>query len=237
MALNTSNGNLDGNAADIQPLALVPSAGATGLGADAGHVHPNAGVWSGPTFTTKSGGYILSEFNSGTSVTLGNGSLRVCPFLVTKAFTISAIGTEFTVAGDAASLFLMTIYGDDGNCYPGSLVLNGGSISTGSGNAGTVVTGGTPGVYMNTGITATLLEPGIYWAGGAVQGVTVTQPTMRTSLWNFAVNTAVNAQPGAGGSAFGYSASGVTGAPPASFTVFASAGAANSFARIILKQQ
>lgn len=234
---NTAIGNIDGNAADITPLALVPKAGATGLAADAGHVHPNTLVWAGPACTVKSGAYILSDVSIGTSGSLGNGTLRLCPFLLTSTVTFTQIGSEFTAAGDAASLFLMLIYADDGTGYPGSLWLNGGSISTGAGNAGTVATGGTPGVYMNTGLTATVFPPGIYWAGGVVQGVTVTQPTMRVAFWTTAFKLAVNVTPGAGGSSFGYSATGVTGTPPAAFTAFGSSGGSSSVGRIILKQQ
>lgn len=234
---NTSNGILDGNAGDLQAPALVAAAGSTGLAADAGHVHPNTGLWFGPSVTVKSGGYILGETGIATSATLGNGSLRVSPLLLTRQITISAIGADFTVAGDAASVFRMAIYGDDGTCYPGALLLDGGSISTGTGNAGTVATGGTPGTYMNTGITALTLVPGIYWTGGTVQGVTVTQPTMRIATWGQGLVTATNAQPSSGGQAFGFSVTGVTGSLPGSFTVFASSGSASSLPRIILKMQ
>lgn len=123
--------------------------------------------------------FTASPASQTTSVTLGNGNLRATPFVVTESLSITRLGAEFTVAGDAASVLRLGIYNDDGNgsMPSGAPFLDAGSISTGTGNAGTVATGGTPGVYEIT-VSATL-SPGLYWVGGAVQGVTVTQPTIR----------------------------------------------------------
>lgn len=206
-----------------------------------------AGVWTvvgglGPTMTPaatiKSGAYIQGNYLLSTSAVMGNASLHLTPLVLATPCTISAIGTEFTVAGDAPSLFHMAIYGDDGTGYPGSLLLDGGSISTGTGNAGTVATGGTPGVYMNTGITALALLPGTYWVGGAVQGVTTTQPTMRTACFGM-FGTATTAVPAAGAAEVCYAQGAVTTTLPASFVTLGGTNfsAVASVARIILKIQ
>lgn len=120
-----------------------------------------------------------SPASASTSSGLGNGSLRLTPWVVTKSVTITRIGAEFSVAGEANSVFRLGIYADDGTGIPGgAAVLDAGSISTGTGNAGTVATGGTPGVYEIT--VSQALTPGLYWVGGAVQGAPSTQPTIRT---------------------------------------------------------
>jgi hypothetical protein len=187
-------------------------------------------------FTVKSGAYVQGQISVNTSATQGNALLRLVPFIVPQALTIAQIGTEFTVAGDAASIFRMAVYADDGTGYPGSLLLDGGSISTGTGNAGTVATGGTPGVYMNTGITPLALAPGMYWTGGAVQGVAVTQPTMRTAQFiQFA--GANNVLPGTGATSIGYAQSSVSGAMPANFVAFSSLSVAGNATRIVFKLQ
>jgi hypothetical protein len=125
--------------------------------------------------------YFASPFFGGTSAssTLTNNTVRVHPWTVTASVTITRLFAEFTVAGDANSVFRIGIWNHNpATGRPGTLALDAGSISTGTGNAGTVSTGGTPGTYELT--VSQALAPGMYWIGGAVQGVTTTQPTMRT---------------------------------------------------------
>jgi hypothetical protein len=91
--------------------------------------------------------------------------------------SIASPTAEFTAAGDANSVFRIGIWADDGYGRPGELVIDAGTISTGSGDAGDIATGGTPGEYE---IPVPLdLAPGLYHVGGVVQGVSSTQPTMR----------------------------------------------------------
>jgi hypothetical protein len=117
---------------------------------------------------------------TGTSAIQGNGTVRLTPWVVTADITITKLFAEFTAAGDAASLYHVGIWAHDSvTGKPTTLVLDAGSISTGTGDAGTVATGGTPGVYEIT--VSQAIPAGVYWIGGAVQGVTVTQPTMRIS--------------------------------------------------------
>jgi hypothetical protein len=132
----------------------------------------------------------------------------------------------------------MGIYADDGSGYPGALILDGGSISTGTGNAGTVATGGTPGVYMNTGISATVLKPGLYWIGGVVQGVTTTQPTIRTGVYNTGFGGGTSSVPGAGDARSIFTWTSQTGALNTPFVAIGSAGGSSGTApRIIFKLQ
>jgi hypothetical protein len=116
---------------------------------------------------------------TGTSAIQGNGTVRLTPWVVTDSITITRLFAEFTVAGDANSIYRIGIWShDQATGKPTTLVLDAGSISTGTGNAGTVSTGGTPGIYEIT--VSQALTPGLYWVGGAVQGVSSVQPTMRT---------------------------------------------------------
>lgn len=121
--------------------------------------------------------YCNSASANATSNALTADRARTSAWLITAPLTIATLTAEFTAAGDANSVFRIGIWNDDGFGRPGTLLLDAGSISTGTGNAGTVATGGTPGEYE---VTASLtIPPGLYHVGGAVQGVTTTQPTMR----------------------------------------------------------
>jgi hypothetical protein len=59
------------------------------------------------------------------------------------------------------------------------------------------------------------LNPGLYWVGGAVQGVSTTQPTMRVmSLGTIGAPMPMSAIPTAAQTTIGYSLPSVTGASP-----------------------
>jgi len=194
-----------------------------------------APYYPAPLFGTyKPASFIQGTSGVGTSATLGNNTLRICAMPIQRQVTAIGMFGEFTVAGDGPSLIVMTLYADDGTGFPGALLVNGGSISTGAGNAGTIPTGGTPGVYSGA-ITPLVLNPALYWIGGVIQGVTVTQPTMRAAFWeNF--NGAINVLPTAGQSIIGYSVT-AAGAPPNPFPAFGTAGTVGTFPRIGLQLQ
>jgi hypothetical protein len=182
----------------------------------------------------KSGNYYLAN-SPGTSTTSGsltNNQLRISPFIVTKSMTITRIGCEFTAAGEANSIFRMGIYADDGTGLPGgAAVLDAGSISTGTGNAGTVATGGTPGVYEIT--VSTALTAGLYWIGGAVQGAPSTQPTMRVvSTSSIIFPMPIAAIPSAGLGFVGYQMGSVSGALPTWSGSTTSANAVRAFFKV-----
>lgn len=98
---------------------------------------------------------------------LPNNTIRVSPWVVTASITITRLTTEFTVAGNAGSVFRLGIWNDTGYGQPGTLLLD----------AGTIATTGTVG---NKEITVSqALTPGLYWVGGAAQNAATTAPTMR----------------------------------------------------------
>ena len=158
-----------------------------------------------------------------TSATLGVGVVRVTPMAIQRSVSLVRIGAEVTSAGDAGSTVRLGIWSDLGG-YPGALVLDAGTIS---GDSATVQE-----------ITITLtLRPGMYWVGAAVQGVTTTQPTIRSlsspaSSGHVPLTTgtlpAANAVPN-----IGYSQTSVPGAFSAAFTT--SKSATGTAARIFVK--
>lgn len=100
---------------------------------------------------------------------LGIGTPRVSPWLLPSGATITRLGFEYTVAGDAGSVARLGIWTDAGTGSPDALVLD----------AGTVSTGGTPGTYEITLASPLTLVAGLYWVGLVVQTAT-TAPTVRT---------------------------------------------------------
>lgn len=119
--------------------------------------------------TPRSGMYYLTtpHPSTGTSNTLGNGTGRFSPWVVRRAMRFTRIGAEVTAPGEAGSVVRLGIYADDGTGYPGTLVLDAGTIA---GDSATVQE-----------ITiAQVLNPGLYWVGGVVQNAPTTQPTVRT---------------------------------------------------------
>jgi hypothetical protein len=168
--------------------------------------------------------YTACESTTSTSNTLGNGTLRVAPWLVGRTVTIDRLGAECTSAGEASSLFRLGIFRDNGSCYPGSLLVDAGTIA---GDSATV---------QVATISNLTIPPGLYWIGGAVQAAPSSQPTMRTmGTWvppvHFPIGTAT---PGTAGSPYGYSATSVTGALPAVFssTLSLAGSAVRVFARV-----
>jgi hypothetical protein len=139
------------------------------------------------------------------SSTLTNGTLRLVPWIVPNAVSVSVIGGEVTSGGDAGSKLRLGVYADDGTCYPGRLLLDAGTIA---GDSATVQD-----IAVNL-----QLVPGLYWIGGVVQLVTVTQPTVRASTMPSPVLLSPGTStPAAGQNLNGYSQGSVTGALPGVF--------------------
>ena len=113
--------------------------------------------------------YFLGQCtNVGTSNTLGNTSCRSIPVYFTNNVTLSRIGAEITSAGNAGSLLRLGIYNDNGSGYPGSLLIDAGTID------GTSVA--VQEITISQAVTA-----GLYWLCATVQGAATTQPTVRTA--------------------------------------------------------
>ena len=163
--------------------------------------------------------YFTPNGITGTSVVLANGTLRAIPFWVPNAVTISRIGGECTLAGDAASVLRLGIYADDGTGRPGALVIDAGTISGFSATVQEIT-------------ISQALTPGIYYAAGVVQGVTVTQPTIRINASASLIPVdAHTSMPAANASPMCFFMAGVTAGLPA-FTV---AGTTGSQPRIFMK--
>lgn len=115
--------------------------------------------------------------SSGTSAALGNGSLRLMPVWVDAPIALSRIGCEVTIIGDAGSTYTIAIYSDLAHA-PGGLLYD----SSASGSASTILANGKIAGDSATVQEITVNWPlpiGLYWIGGVLQGVTVTQPTFR----------------------------------------------------------
>lgn len=154
-----------------------------------------------------SGQYIYtSSPGSSSSNQLSNQTLRLYPWVVEKTLTIDRIGYEIATAGQSASKFRVGIYQDDGNCYPGALLLDAGQGAADA--TGTV----------SITVSSTALQPGLYWIGGVPQAAATTAPFLRcASNWTPPVNPGQGTSPPV--SAFnGFTEASVTGALPATFT-------------------
>lgn len=116
-----------------------------------------------------SGSYFLpaSTGGSGTSVTLGNGFLRVYGIDIREVMSIAAMGAEVVTIGEAGSLFRVGIWTEK-NGAPDKLINDFGTINGASATVQDATTG-----------APIVLTPGRYFVGGVVQNVTTTQPTMR----------------------------------------------------------
>lgn len=169
-----------------------------------------------PPPTLPSGTYFFpySAYAQSTSNTLGNGTLRLAPAYMPSAVTVSRVAAEITALGDAGSTFRMGVYADTGAGIPGSLLLDAGTIP-----AGTVT--GPAEVTLASNFT---IPQGWVWIGGAVQGVTVTQPTVRCATaapFGFLFQIAVLPT---STSACGYVMPSQTGALPSTFALSSTSG-------------
>ena len=152
--------------------------------------------------------FALSQSSTSTSNTMGNGTLRLGPVIIESPLRIDRIGAELTVAGEAGSVLRLAVFADNGNAYPGSLILDAGTID------------GTSATTQVITISTLSLAPGLYWMGGAVQSAATTQPTVRTAS-NPTIPFGVplgSSLPGAATAGMGFSQASVTGAIGASFT-------------------
>lgn len=169
-----------------------------------------------PAFTAGAYYYTASPAAVGTSNTLGVGTERLVPMVLTRPLTIDRIGAEVTTVGDAGSKFRIIVRADNGSGLPNALALDAGQIA---GDSATV---------QVLTVSATF-APGVWWFGGAVQAVTTTQPTMRTmaGTWVPPIPIWANTStPAAGAAILGVNATGTTGAAPATITVAGTVGAA-----------
>lgn len=103
----------------------------------------------------------------GSSSSWVNGQLRVAPWMVPDAITLTRIASEVSGTGDAGCKVRLGIYADSGG-MPGALVLDAGTIA-GDALAVAEIT------------ISQALARGLYWVGGVIQLVTTTVPTLKTT--------------------------------------------------------
>lgn len=175
----------------------------------------------------KSGNYFYpaSGTANGSSTTLGNGSARALPWFLEASVTITKMAVDVTSAGDAGAAKLrLGIYADTGAYYPGGLLVDAGQVAADA-------------VAMVEATINLTLARGIYWIVSCVQGVTTTQPGIRTVTgWIPPINLPIGTTlPAANGTNTGnhYSVSGVTGAFPSTFAGGGVVGA--TVPRVLLK--
>lgn len=157
--------------------------------------------------------YFASPSGVTTVNTLGNGNLRLSPWVVERPITLTRLAAEVTTIGDVGSKIRLGVYSDTGTLLPNALLVDAGQIA-----------GDATGVQELT--ISLALAPGVYWIGGAVQAVTTTQPTLRAvSNWTPPFNLpAGTTLPGAGSSLLGWTQASVTGALPSTFTASSTSG-------------
>lgn len=151
-----------------------------------------------------------SSPNTGTALTTGAGTvnvLRAIPFVVSKVMTVDQMAINVTTVGaGGAGTARVGIYADNGNNYPGALVVD----------AGTAVTTSTGVKTFTTGLPVDI-DPGLYWLA-YVHGNSTTAPTVRafavasmTPILGYASTLPTNAQ-------FGWSVAFTYAALPNPFT-------------------
>jgi len=150
---------------------------------------------------SKTGVYYYLPCNStGTANTLGNGTARVFPVFFSSAVTLTRIGAEVTGAGEANSVVRLGIYNDNGTGFPGTVLLDAGTID------------GTSATIQEITISQAV-PAGLFWMCAVVQAAPTTQPTLRvvSSVYhNVVVPQTVNTQTSAAN--IGLSQASVTGA-------------------------
>lgn len=152
--------------------------------------------------TMKSGNYYFTNYAGATAVNAapGNNSLRLSPFFVPRAVTLTRLGMEIVAVGDAGSTVRLGIYADDGTGQPGALLLDAGTIP---GDAVAMVE-----IVINLALPA-----GQYWVGNVVQGAPVTQPSLRV-MNNSLTLVGISTIPAAGTGYYTFTVTGVAGALP-----------------------
>jgi hypothetical protein len=196
------------NSTHVATTAYVDSAVAA--------VAPGGGVTATKAGALRSGLYYFTPGNQSTYALLAVNLLRLAPIYIPTAVTLSEVGAEITVVGDAGCTLHLALYRDinDGTSgspgyYPGALVADWGTVP-----------GDSVGVHAIT--ISTALIAGVYWIGAAVQGVTTTQPTVRVINGPGNPYVGWNSNSLAANNAVCYTQANISGAPYSTFTSTAS---------------
>lgn len=149
---------------------------------------------------------------AGTTFTTADNMLYAIPFIVPVPIRLDRIAVNVTTACSNAVPGRLGIYRDDGNLYPGALVLDAGN--TGNWNA--------------TGVQAltidVTLQPGLYWLVVGTQAMGTTKAVLRAiALGSFPPILGISSGLGTAWNTF-YSVSWTYGSLPSTFPTGASAG-------------
>jgi hypothetical protein len=102
---------------------------------------------------------------AGTTAAPTNGTVHCTPFIVNATQTFTALAVNVTVAGTSGvALTRLGIYSDNGSGYPGSLLVDAGTVASDTTGWKTVT-------------ISQSLAPGIYWLVAVTQGAPAAVPT------------------------------------------------------------
>jgi len=114
----------------------------------------------------RSGDFVAPGTGTGT-VTPSADVLHFIPIFVRNPMTADRIGIEVTTGGDAGSVCRLGIYRDNGQIYPGTLLVDAGTVST-------------AGIAALTITISQALSTGCWWLAAATQTASA-NPQYRTS--------------------------------------------------------
>jgi hypothetical protein len=165
----------------------------------------------------KANAWLFPALSPGTGA-VANGVMSAARVGVPEATSITSIAAEVTIAGSAGSVIRLGVYNDNGHGYPGTLLVDAGTID------GTVVgVASIPFDGLSGHPSAVVTAAGTYWIVGVSQGAPVTNPTVRI---NSGVSSGIlfgSAAAGMGSNATSYTMAGVTAALPGTFNATVSA--------------
>jgi len=196
---------VDGVAQPADGTVLTYSAGtASFVAAAAGGISANAtgnksGTWFTPSMVAATG----AQLN-----TLTLNEAEAIPIIL-RAGTLDRIGTNQSSGATPGEFFRLGIYSDDGNGYPGALLVDGGQVDRS--------TSGFKTVTISLAVTA-----GIYWIvqaqqGGSSLGNCVISGSNSEGNRPIAVNTMADATNLFAFAPAGYKTTGISGAFPATW--------------------
>lgn len=152
------------------------------------------GRWPGPGLILRPGKWFAPELRGDVaSLVHPLDTIRLAPLWLNQPVTIDALGFVVTFAGSGNPRFQPMIYADDGNGFPGNLVLDGG-LQAGDTAASLIVT--LP--------QALSLGEGLYWVGGNSKGA-ASRPTLSSQTLQGSPYPLPSADTGFGGPTGSYS--------------------------------
>ena len=134
-----------------------------------------------------------------TSIQATLNSLYVTPLFIPRSLTIVRIVAEVVTAGGTGSVVRLGLWNDNGTGYPGTLLLDAGTID---GTSNTVQE-----ITISQAVT-----PGLYWIGAVSQGTPSPAPYLRLLTGPSALLVGSTTLPTAGQIFVGYIQTSVTGA-------------------------